>query len=112
MFSKEDFTSLLRRIWEFRNNFAYLMMVFAPCIVIAFAVTWGLCYICTLLELPYFYTSPIIRTILSLSPIIPTLIIWRDRDHFGDESGITNGIMDACFSIWIIIAIYAWNAQH
>ena len=111
-FTKKDIKSLLSRIWEFRNNLVFLVMVFTPSLAVSFGATWGLCYLCTLFELPYTYTSPIIRALLSVSPAVPTLIIWSDRDHFGDESGITDGIMDACFAIWIIIAIYAWKAYH
>lgn len=111
-FSKEDIVSLLRRMWEFRDNLTLLVMIFAPYIGITFVITWGLCYLCTLLELPYLYTSPIIRTLLSFSPIIPTMIVWQDRNHFGGESGITNGIMDACFTIWVIIVFYVWKAYN
>ena len=105
---KDELTSLLNRLLKFKDNFAFLLLVYAPYLGIVAGLMVILHHCCIWLELPYKFTSPIIRTILSVSPIIPSLIIWRGRDDFGGESGLTDGIMDACFSIWTIVILIAW----
>lgn len=110
-FTKDDITSLFRRLLESKDNFALFMLVYAPRIAIAAALIMVLKYCCIWLELPYRYTSPVLRVILSVLPLYPTLSVWKCRDDFGGESGVTDGIMDACFAIWAIIIFYAWSVN-
>lgn len=106
--TKEDFTSLLERILRFKDNFAALLVIYLPRIAIVGGIVILLQACCKWLALPYRYTSPILKLLICVLPVFPTLSVWRCRDDFGGESGLTDGIMDACFAIWFLIILFAW----
>lgn len=43
---------------------------------------------------------------LCIIPLFPTLRIWKSRDEFGGSHGITDGIMDCCFTLWFVIILF------
>ena len=107
-FTKEDFTSLFGRLIKFKDNFACLLLIYSPYMGIIAGLMMILHQCCIWLEIPYRFSSPILRTLLSILPILPTLAVWHGRDDFGGESGLTDGIMDACFAIWFLVILFAW----
>ena len=104
----EELKSLLRRLYKYRNNCAYLLMFFGPWAAFAFGLSTFTPIIVEAVGAAGNLVYLLFRVLGSVSPLIPTLCVWHDRDHFNTDLGITDGIMDGCFTIWFIAIVYFW----
>ena len=53
---------------------------------------------CTLFDL-------FIKLLLMVSPLFPTMEIWRCRDDFGGPDGTTDGVIDTCIGVWFVLIL-------
>lgn len=105
IFSKEVFSLLLSHFWKFFKRlyvFAFFYSLFSA-IPVSIIVLLNLAFV--KLGVPHSFSMIVIRILLTVAPIIPTIgyCILEQEDECEEFS------MDLCFTAWILIAVYAWK---
>lgn len=104
---KKDLSALCSRFWEYLKKFFFFLFIcwiwVMPTAAIIYSIWFGLDF----LGVPLNAIITINKIILSVSPIIPIVIIWRDRNSKTAED-IEGAVMDMCFTAWIILLVILW----
>ena len=108
-FSKKELKSLVVRFGKFLNSFVIFLLYFGAWV--GGAIWAGILLIdgLDLLGVSRNISVAIVRIILTIVPLFPTLFIWNKRDKGTRSDDIEGAVMDCCFMAWIVIIIVAWS---
>ena len=106
-FLKDEFLSLLKRIVKSKDNLTLFVMNFSFWALIAAEIVILNKKLFDLFSFSSSVEIAVRKAIICITPVIPTLRIWSMREMFGGDSGVNDGVMDCCFSAWIIIILFA-----
>lgn len=108
-FSKKELKSLGLRFWKFIKSFCVFILCFIPWVGLIFGVGSLIVLGLDRLGVPHRISATIVSIIVSVAPLIPTLIIWNHRKEGTPEDDIGGAVMDCCFMAWIVIIIAVWR---